>query len=100
MPIANHRADPEAMTQPGTANVPKAQLTPTLVPESGVKSLWYGLTAFVTQLPHLSHPSTSLLLMSGSFVHNPIIAGCKRFASPLPSGPHQEGQLCRTMIIQ
>jgi hypothetical protein len=30
-------------------------------------------------------------LMSGSFVHNPIIAGCKRFASPLPSGPHQEG---------
>src|SRR5215208_2736309 len=32
-----------------------------------------------------------LLLMSGSFVHKIIIAGCRRFASPLPSGPHQEG---------
>jgi hypothetical protein len=68
--------------------------TPTLVPESGVKSLWYGLTAFVTRLPHLSRPGTSLLLMSGSFVHNPIIAGCKRFASPLPSGPSPRGRRC------
>jgi hypothetical protein len=24
--------------------------------------------------------------MSGSFVHKIIIAGCRRFASPLPSG--------------
>jgi hypothetical protein len=31
------------------------------------------------------------LLMSGSFVHKIIIAGCRCFASPLPSGPHQEG---------
>jgi predicted nucleic acid-binding protein len=30
------------------------------------------------------------LLMSGSFVHKIIIAGCRRFVSPLPSGPHQE----------
>jgi hypothetical protein len=29
-------------------------------------------------------------LMSGSFVHKIIIAGCRCFASPLPSGPHQE----------
>jgi hypothetical protein len=28
--------------------------------------------------------------MSGSFVHKIIIAGCRCFASPLPSGPHQE----------
>ena len=27
--------------------------------------------------------------MSGSFVHKIIIAGCRRFASPLPSGPHK-----------
>jgi hypothetical protein len=69
---------------------PRPAETPTLVPESEVKSLWYGLTAFMTQLPNLSRPRTSLLLMSGSFVHNPIIAGCKRLASPLPSGPHHE----------
>jgi hypothetical protein len=29
-------------------------------------------------------------LMSRSFVHKIIIAGCRCFASPLPSGPHQE----------
>jgi hypothetical protein len=33
----------------------------------------------------------NFLLMSGSFVHKIIIAGCRCFASPLPSGPHQEG---------
>jgi hypothetical protein len=31
--------------------------------------------------------------MSGSFVHKIIIAGCTCFASPIPSGPHQEVQM-------
>src|SRR5918993_3737980 len=39
-----------------------------------------------------ANPRTDkFLLMSGSFVHKIIIAGCRCFASPLPSGPHQEG---------
>jgi hypothetical protein len=41
-------------------------------------------------LPKERQPNM-FLLMSGSFVHKIIIAGCRCFASPLPSGPHQEG---------
>lgn len=29
--------------------------------------------------------------MSGSFVHNSIMTGCRRLAGHLPSSPHQEG---------
>jgi hypothetical protein len=31
-------------------------------------------------------------LMSESFVHKRIIAGCRCFAGHLPSGPHEEGR--------
>jgi hypothetical protein len=43
-------------------------------------------------LPKERQPNM-FLLMSGSFVHKIIIAGCRCFASPLPSGPHQEGHM-------
>jgi hypothetical protein len=36
------------------------------------------------------HPATTFF-MSESFVHRSNIAGCRRFASHLPSGPHEEG---------
>jgi hypothetical protein len=31
--------------------------------------------------------------MSGSFVHKIIIAGCRSFAGPIPSGPHRSGNM-------
>jgi hypothetical protein len=37
-------------------------------------------------------PSTVALLMSGSFVHKSIVAGCRHFSSRLPSGLHEEGR--------
>jgi hypothetical protein len=47
---------------------------------------WFGLPG-----RRLAPPRVSIaLLMSGSFVHRHTIAGCRRFARPLPSGPHQE----------
>jgi hypothetical protein len=30
-------------------------------------------------------------LMSGSFVHKSIVAGCRYFSRHLPSDPHEEG---------
>lgn len=47
--------------------------------------------AFATREVPTEHRTYNFLLMSGSFVHKIIIAGCRCFASPLPSGPHQEG---------
>jgi hypothetical protein len=45
--------------------------------------------------PRRSQPAPTryrvALLMSESFVHNRIIAGCRCFAGHLPSGPHEEG---------
>jgi hypothetical protein len=83
---------PRNAPRPGPEHQPQRpdpSQAPTVVPESGVKSFWYGLLAFVIDLPGPT-PSRELhpLLMSGSFVHRPIIAGCRRFTSPLPSGPH------------
>jgi hypothetical protein len=45
--------------------------------------------------PRWSQPALTryrvALLMSESFVHKRIIAGCRCFAGHLPSGPHEEG---------
>ena len=47
--------------------------------------------AFASRTLPTERQPDMLLLMSGSFVHKIIIAGCRCFASLLPSGPHQEG---------
>jgi hypothetical protein len=53
---------------------------------------WLGLTAS-RGLPPTRYSAP--LLMSGSFVHKSTIAGCRCFASHLPSGPHSRGCRCR-----
>jgi hypothetical protein len=53
------------------------------------KSAVCALSAIVAGQRDLSDRPASSLLMSGSFVHKIIIAGCTCFASRLPSGPHK-----------
>jgi hypothetical protein len=53
-------------------------------------------TEFITDRgPRRSQPAPTryrvVLLVSESFVHKRIIAGCRCFAGHLPSGPHEEG---------
>jgi hypothetical protein len=53
---------------------------------------WLGLPAG-RRLPPTRYSEP--LLMSGSFVHKSTIAGCRCFASHLPSGPYSRGCRCR-----